>query len=356
MAKRAREDVDGQLGLGDFCDCGGEVLIETLQYESPFVLITVNKAWHKFFVDLHEEENWDARLKRWKLSILVNRETELAYINYIDRDKHIYMNEALHQYVIVHWTKEAFNIIYSRSKDHPNKERCLMSGTTYIGSILFSEFIPDIVIANMMASRNWPNSKYFGMKPDQIKALWREKARLGSEMHKNIENYYNGLPYDATTKEFQLFLQFEEKRIRENELIPFRVELMIFDILLMWSGSIDMIYIPKDPAKQFDKDGRRIVHLYDWKRTEKIDRENRWQKGISPITEDMDDSTYNHYWYQLVLYEVIVIRTLGWVVAGKCLVKLHPDQNEPILMEVICTPLQKARLIRYRRAQLTGSA
>lgn len=361
MSKRVREVVRTApvttIGLGDFCLYdGSNILVETLQYESPFILITVNKAWNRFFATMDNEEPWDTRLKRWKLASIVNRETELAYRNYMDFDKHIHMNEALHQYVIVFWLKEtrSFNVIYSRSKDHPNPVGGLMSGTTYIGKVLFEEFIEDVVITRMMASRNWSKSKYFGMTREEIKVYWKSNANKGTYMHKQIENYYNGLPYDAHSKEMDLFFEYEGERLTNEDLIPYRNELMIYDLKLRWCGSVDMIYIPRDPAKQFDKDGKRIVFLYDWKRTEKIDTSNRWQKGISPITKDVEDCKYKHYWYQLVLYEVIVTRVFNWVVHGKMLVKLHPDQDKPILMPVECTPLDKARLIRQRRKELTS--
>jgi len=40
----------------------------------------------------------------------------------------------------------------------------------------FEQFDADKIIQRMMKSKNWPNSKYYGQSPDEIKAGW-EKNR-----------------------------------------------------------------------------------------------------------------------------------------------------------------------------------
>ena len=59
----------------------------------------------------------------------------------------------------------------------------------------FRKFDADATITKMMGSNNWPNSKYFGLTREEIKDSWErnrdEAAKAGTEMHYNIECYYN---------------------------------------------------------------------------------------------------------------------------------------------------------------------
>ena len=47
----------------------------------------------------------------------------------------------------------------------------------------------------MMASKKWPQSKYFGKTKNEIKAMWNknrdEAADAGTKMHYDIECFYN---------------------------------------------------------------------------------------------------------------------------------------------------------------------
>jgi hypothetical protein len=50
------------------------------------------------------------------------------------------------------------------------------SMTTFIHS-LFNTFDADKIITNMMNSKNWVNSKYYGMTREEIKELWDKNKR-----------------------------------------------------------------------------------------------------------------------------------------------------------------------------------
>lgn len=60
----------------------------------------------------------------------------------------------------------------------------------------FEQFDADAIIERMMSGHNWPQSKYYGMTRDQIKATWDktrdDAAAAGTAMHYNIECVYNG--------------------------------------------------------------------------------------------------------------------------------------------------------------------
>jgi hypothetical protein len=64
----------------------------------------------------------------------------------------------------------------------------------------FEKFDSDAIIVNMMKSKKWPQSKYYGQTVDEIKAGWdkncNEAAEAGTKMHYDIECYYNECPND----------------------------------------------------------------------------------------------------------------------------------------------------------------
>lgn len=325
--------------------------IETLKYDSPFNLIGVNKAWHRFFSELDEEEAWDDRLKRWKLSLCIDSPTELERMHFHDRDRHIYMNEALHRYIIIFWKKEtrSFQIIYSRNKSHPFKHKGLMSVTTHINTMLFPEFDQDVVIEKMRSSPWWHRSKYYPMTPNEIKHEWKMRGIKGTANHLNLENYFNGRPYDATTKEFALF---QKSLVHLEDVLPYRSEEFVFDLPMLICGAIDMLFMPKKESERFDKDGNRILDIVDWKFTEKIEFENRYEKGISSLTKDVDNCNTAHFEYQLRYYRAILERNYKVRVRHMKIFALHCNQTEPIIVDVGCKPIDVAKLIRFRRAEL----
>ncbi len=339
------------LTLGNVDTAVKERIVDTLEFDSP-VLILINKEWNLFMKN-DQDESWDARFKRWYLSHIPT--TDLAYINYHDRDKHINMNEVLHKYTITYWLKESksFSIIHSRPKSDPLRYKGLMSPTGFI-DFVWDPFNEDEVLAKMRKSR-YPNPKYIGMSDEQIKAQWEktrsEAADLGTAMHLNLEDYYNKRPYDNTTKEFALF-EVHEKRFLKDELIEWRTEQRIFDLSLMFSGSVDMVFIYKDPLKRYNSKGQLIIFIYDWKRSKEIKETNRWQKGNCWLTEKVDDCNLQHYFMQLRIYQTIYERCYNYEVASLNLLVLHPNQNEPLHIKVPLSNLEKARIIRYRKSLL----
>ena len=74
-----------------------------------------------------------------------------------------------------------------------NGDSSFTSVTTFCHSH-FEKFDADKIIDKMMASKKWPNSKYFGNTKDQIKTLWNnngQKARTaGTKLHYDIECFY----------------------------------------------------------------------------------------------------------------------------------------------------------------------
>jgi ATP-dependent exoDNAse (exonuclease V) beta subunit len=223
------------------------------------------------------------------------------------------------------------------------------SCTTFIHHF-FQAFDADQVVEKMMRSPKWPQSKYYGQTPDEIKAGWErnrlEASTAGTAMHKNIECFYNG---EKTLEDFREepdmkhFLTFY--REHGHLLRPYRSEWMIFDEDLKLAGSIDYVTENEDGS----------LSLYDWKRSREIKRENPWQSGREPVNH-LPDTNYWHYSLQLNLYRAIIERKYGRTVKGLALVVLHPDQSDYLLIEVPDLQDEIRQLFRHRERELSGQA
>ena len=167
----------------------------------------------------------------------------LADLNKHELDNHIKFDEGPHIYTI-------------------DGDSNYTSVTTWIHKH-FSKFDADKIINNMMKSKNWENSKYYGMSKCQIKKLWKDNGKQASEagtkMHQDIENFYNKLNPSNNSIEFAYFLKFQKKF---SHLNPFRTEWMIYDKELKLAGSVDMIFENEDGT----------LELYDWKRCKEISK------------------------------------------------------------------------------------
>jgi ATP-dependent exoDNAse (exonuclease V) beta subunit len=192
------------------------------------------------------------------------------------------------------------------------------SVTTFIKP-LFDEFDADRIIEGMMKSRKWPQSKYFGMEPNEIKSQWAttasEAASAGTQMHADIERYYNDEPVTNTSVEYGHFKTFAAT----CPLRPYRTEWTVYDEDVLLAGSIDMVFERPDG----------LLEIYDWKRTKSIEKANAWGKfGKHPAISHLPDTNYWHYALQLNLYKFILEHKYEKRVAALFLVRLHPESTK----------------------------
>ena len=203
----------------------------------------------------------------------------------------------------------------------------------------FGEFNADAVIAKMMASSRWSDSKYFGMTAEAIKAQWAAKgaasSTAGTRMHLDIEHFYNAMPAttactwsmedgfaglaaDAWTPaagtEWDYFCDYQRRYGAQFQ--PFRTEWLVFDDEHKVAGSIDMVYKKADGT----------LAIYDWKRVEDLKTENRFESGKGPVSH-LPDTNYWHYSLQLNVYRYILQKHYGVVVSELALVVLHPTNT-----------------------------
>ena len=207
----------------------------------------------------------------------------------------------------------------------------------------FPAFDADEVIRGMMTSARWDQSKYYGLSPDQIKRLWREKgetaAAEGTKMHEAIEDHFNGCPGaidrlgECERRQFAAFLD----RLPET-LEPYRTEWAIWDDELGLAGTVDMVF--KNENGEF--------LIYDWKRTPKIERSNSWGKtATAEGLEHLPDSNFWKYGLQLNVYKTMLEKTYGAKVAALRLVCFHPER---VSHEVVPIPfLTEEAMVAMRR-------
>lgn len=220
----------------------------------------------------------------------------LSTINSHHRDKHITFDEGPHIYTI-------------------DGDSNYTSVTTWNHSH-FEPFNTDTIIGNMMRSKNWTNSQYFGMSKQQIKEKWElnrnEAAQAGTKIHYDIECYYNNNPIHNDSIEYTYFKKFKEDY---KNLIPYRTEWMIYDKQLKLAGSIDMIFV----------NCKGEYEIYDWKRCKEIKKKSYGKKAITHSISHIIDSNFWHYALQLNTYKVILEKNYDIKISKMCLVCLHPN-------------------------------
>lgn len=256
--------------------------------------------------------------------------TYLANKNPHPRDKHITFDEGPHIYTI------------KGDSDY-------MSVTTWNHSH-FAHFEPDKIIDKMMASKKWPQSKYFGKTREEIKKMWEDNGKQASEagtkMHYDIECYYNDMDVEIEEDciEWQYFENFEKDHGQYMD--PYRTEWMVYDEELKFAGSIDMIFKNKDGS----------LEIYDWKRCKEIKYVNNYQKAVTPCIKHLMDCNYYHYGLQLNTYKAMIEKNYGKKVKGMYLVCMHPNNTNENYIKIPIPDLQKEvkDLFEYRKELLNN--
>ncbi|MEC9138542.1 MAG: PD-(D/E)XK nuclease family protein, partial [Candidatus Thermoplasmatota archaeon] len=249
--------------------------------------------------------------------------TFLSKKNAHQRDAHISFDEGPHIYTI-------------------DGDSDYMSVTSW-NSTHFPKFDADSVISKMMDSPRWPQSPYFGMTREEIKMKWKndgnEASVAGTNMHYNIECFYNGIDVeDDGSLEWKYFREFNEA-VGKN-LTPYRTEWMVWDKELRLAGSVDMLFENPDGTLQ----------IYDWKRSKKVVKENKWASAIVDCISHLPDANFWKYSLQLNTYKWILEKNYDKKISNMFLVWLHPNNsgNSYLRYEVDSLPKEMEDLVKLR--------
>lgn len=226
----------------------------------------------------------------------------LSKINPCERDKRISFISEHHQYLI---------------DGNPD---------TISVSELIDKFFPEF------DSDYWANLKAIekGISKNELLEEWRkngiENALLGSDLHSQIENYYNELALSTKSTEFNYFLKF----IKDYpSMKKYRSEWRIFDEEFMIAGTVDMVFKKNDNS----------FYLFDWKRSKKVVDQSgnlklenyAWATGE---LNHLGDNSYNRYSLQLNIYRRILERRYNLIISSMNLLILHPDYKTYHLIKV----------------------
>ena len=182
------------------------------------------------------------------------------------------------------------------------------------------------MIAAMVAKKR-------GTSKRVVLAEWKETSdialTLGTNVHKWIEDYYNGLDPDMPTCERELdrvnkFLSLYSEKL--NKFTPVHQEFRIFSRKWGLAGTLDILFKLND--------GR---YVGDWKTNKKFttdtDPEGRRQKLLYPF-DDMWDNSLNGYSIQISLYRLMLQEESGYETHGGFLVWIGPN-GKPELHKIV---------------------
>ena len=215
----------------------------------------------------------------------------------------------------------------------------------------FSHFDADAILTAMFRGKKMsdPTYKYYGLTKEQIKELWanngKDASSRGTQMHYDIECFYNSQEVENDSIEYSYFKQFEEdigKTMR-----PYRTEWTVYYEELKLSGSIDMVFENPDGTLQ----------IYDWKRVKEISFEDSFggKTAKTECIKHLPDTNFWHYSLQLNVYKTILEEKYGKKVTALYLVCLHPENPLKKYERIEVHDLQKEvqDLFSMRRQELS---
>jgi ATP-dependent exoDNAse (exonuclease V) beta subunit len=214
----------------------------------------------------------------------------------------------------------------------------------------FTHFDSDKIIDNMLKGPKMkdPNYMYYGKTKEEIQMMWDknrdQSAQAGTKLHYDIECYYNGIPVENESIEYQYFLKFT----RDFPYIPYRTEWVVFYEEYKLCGSIDMIF--ENP------DGTLLI--YDWKRCKEIKYDNGIYTNYAktPCISHLVDENFWHYSLQLNIYKTILEHKYGKKVVGLFLVCMHPDNPYKTYdrIEVKIMEKEMSDLLEHRLCEISN--
>jgi hypothetical protein len=130
---------------------------------------------------------------------------------------------------------------------------------------------------------------------------------------------------DDGSPEYKYFLNFVKGIVMEEELEPYRTEMLVYDESVRITGSIDMLYRKKNGE----------FAIFDWKRSKEILFEGfRGKKSPVKCIGHLNDCNFWHYSLQLNIYRRILQTNYGMTVTDLRLVILHPDNSDYMCLVV----------------------
>lgn len=164
---------------------------------------------------------------------------------------------------------------------------------------------------------------------DEYLLMRDEAAEKGTFLHNQIEKFLKKSEFDSDSKEFELFLRFYNKEIKERNLVFFDAEKMIFSDKYNVAGTIDCL---------FKKENNAEYVMLDWKRSKKLIIDGRprifgYGYALSELNT-LDNSSFNRYCLQQNIYKLIAETEYGMKISSMKLVVLHENYSDYHIVDV----------------------
>ncbi len=234
-------------------------------------------------------------------------ESKLDYF----RDPNFIFDEASHTYSYL-------------NPDTGRPVQTFKSVTGFLGQ--FKKPFDSEMIAGIVAKKR-------GVSKKIILAEWKEISdialKLGTNVHKWIEDYYNGENPELPTVEneyerVQMFLKLYEDKLHKFK--PLHQEFRVFSRKWGLAGTLDALFQLNDG-----------IYVGDWKTNKKfttdLQPEGRKQKLLYPF-DDMWDNSLNGYSIQLSMYRLMLQEESGYETNGGFLVWIGPN-GKPEMHKIV---------------------
>jgi hypothetical protein len=164
---------------------------------------------------------------------------------------------------------------------------------------------------------------------DEYLIMRDEAAEKGTFLHNQIESCLKQTKFNSDSKEFELFLDFYEKEIKERKLVFYDAEKMIFSNKYNVAGTIDCL---------LKKNNKDEYIMLDWKRSKKLIIDGRprifgYGYALSELNS-LDNSSYNRYCLQQNIYKYIVETECSMEISSMKLVVLHENYSNYHIVDV----------------------
>ena len=331
------------------------LIAQVLHYIQPSMVLPINllscptpkesKRWTEIETRVMACENIREKYLNHEFGIVNNEKLEVSDIKQTEKEKICAQNVkplVLSSHKEVNYTIEESSFCERdvHIQFYPQEHIYLYNGQEQlipVSSVISCFFTP---FDSFYWSEYKANQRH--VSQGQVLEEWDAKGAcsrdVGTFMHQQIENYYNGFTYQQEFffKYKGKYVQIEEhikleheylqfmKFLKNHKFRPFRTEWAIYDEELKIAGTIDMIH----------KRGE-VFDVYDWKRSHRIvdfwgnpiTINNFGEKGLGELCQ-IDDTPYWHYCIQQNLYRYILEKKYGMKVEKMYLVVFCDDVNE----------------------------
>ena len=238
---------------------------------------------------------------------------KLAVDNPFPREERVQFDEENHKYTID-------GVVVPRS-------------ITGLLSLYENKFDPEQAMNAMQHGHFWESTcqelamRGLGVTKKDFLDRWAKAGEVGRLrghlLHFHCESLANSIPVqEPHSPEFQQ-AQHIFDLLLDWGMKPYRAEVNIFHVGLRCGGQPDLLLL--------DSQGRIVI--VDWKRTNKLSKENDRAAMKYPLNH-LPDCSYYRYALQVNLYRYVLETEYGMSVASMFLAVCHPDLVVPRLIEV----------------------